>query len=317
MIERRWILALGVVALVAPALGLIPPAGDTALLLGGWLLAALVVVGLAATKDKPSRWRTLVAPQCYVLAVVLLRQAHDGAASGFAPLLLLPLAWVALVGDRASMVVLNVAMGVGLIGPILAVGAPDYPTSEWRRAIIWLVVAPTMGLAIQAIVERVRQANSDLEALARRDPLTGLFNRRGFAELADREIVRARRTNEPLAVAMIDLDHFKRFNDTHGHAGGDRLLTQAALAWGEELRDIDLMARWGGEEFIILLPRCPIQVGEIVADRVRVATPEQQTCSVGVAQWRPTESLTDAIGRADEALYRAKERGRDQVALDV
>lgn len=168
-------------------------------------------------------------------------------------------------------------------------------------------------MAAQSLVARTRRANESLAELARTDPLTGLVNRRGFEEIVGRELLRTRRTGEPLVIAFVDLDHFKRFNDTHGHAAGDRLLSRAALGWRDELRDIDVLARWGGEEFVVLLPRCPEPFAHNVLDRVRSRTPDEQTCSIGFASWHPPELLADTIARADAALYAAKEGGRDRV----
>ena len=154
-----------------------------------------------------------------------------------------------------------------------------------------------------------------LEAMARTDDLTGLLNRRAWQELLPREVSRARRNEHHLCVAMLDLDHFKRFNDERGHQAGDRFLKQAAGAWGGALRETDLLARYGGEEFALALPDCPPQKALAVIERIRAATPEGETLSAGVAFWNGSESADDLIGRADAALYEAKARGRDQAII--
>jgi diguanylate cyclase (GGDEF)-like protein len=110
---------------------------------------------------------------------------------------------------------------------------------------------------------------------------------------------------------MIDLDHFKEFNDERGHQAGDRFLKQAASAWGVELRGTDFLARYGGEEFALALPGCTPERSIEVAERMRAATPEGETCSIGIACWDGEESTASLLGRADSALYEAKHRGRN------
>jgi diguanylate cyclase (GGDEF)-like protein len=110
---------------------------------------------------------------------------------------------------------------------------------------------------------------------------------------------------------MIDLDHFKEFNDERGHQAGDRFLKQAAAAWGVELRGTDFLSRYGGEEFALALPNCTPEEAIEVAERLRAATPEGETCSIGIASWDGQESAPALLGRADAALYEAKGRGRN------
>jgi diguanylate cyclase (GGDEF)-like protein len=154
-----------------------------------------------------------------------------------------------------------------------------------------------------------------LAAIARTDDLTGLSNRRAWDEELTREISRASREQRPLCVAILDLDRFKLYNDEHGHQAGDRLLKQAAAAWSRELRATDLLARYGGEEFTLALPGMTPEAATDVLERLRSATPAGQTCSAGAAWWDGKESGPQLLGRADDALYRAKRAGRDQTAL--
>jgi diguanylate cyclase (GGDEF)-like protein len=120
-----------------------------------------------------------------------------------------------------------------------------------------------------------------LDAQARTDQLTGLANRRTWDHELPRELARSRRTGEPLSLALLDLDRFKAYNDTHGHPAGDRLLRGAAAAWGERLRTTDVLARYGGEEFAVLLPACDAASAEHVAEKLREAVPGAETCSIG------------------------------------
>jgi diguanylate cyclase (GGDEF)-like protein/PAS domain S-box-containing protein len=152
-----------------------------------------------------------------------------------------------------------------------------------------------------------------VEALARTDTLSGLPNRRAWDEELRRELARAQRNGHPLAVVMLDLDHFKAFNDAHGHQAGDGVLAELGRAWRTQLRASDFVARYGGEEFAALLPACPPEEATAAIERLRVVIPAAQTCSAGVAHWDGEESPEALTGRADLALYTAKRTGRDRV----
>jgi diguanylate cyclase (GGDEF)-like protein/PAS domain S-box-containing protein len=153
----------------------------------------------------------------------------------------------------------------------------------------------------------------EVEALARSDALTGLPNRRALDEQLPREMARARRTGSRLCLAIVDLDHFKYYNDTHGHLAGDRMLRRCALAWDSELRGEDTVVRFGGEEFLVVLPDTTPEEGVEIVERLRAAMPGSQTCSAGLASWDLAETADDLIGRADSALYQAKASGRDRL----
>jgi diguanylate cyclase (GGDEF)-like protein len=155
---------------------------------------------------------------------------------------------------------------------------------------------------------------TQLEALARTDALTGLPNRRAINEDLPRELERARREGRSLCVALLDIDHFKVFNDTHGHPAGDRLLVGAASTWRDALRGgTDLLARYGGEEFLVVLPADPADAFATL-ERLRASMPEAQTASVGLAVWDGVQSADELVARADIALYAAKSAGRDRIA---
>jgi diguanylate cyclase (GGDEF)-like protein len=163
-----------------------------------------------------------------------------------------------------------------------------------------------------------------LADLAQRDPLTGLANRRAFEEALRREVARARRSGAPLAVAALDVDHFKRVNDAHGHAAGDAVLAAVAARAAAALRAGDLLARVGGEEFAALLPGAGLAAAVEVAGRVRAAIagapveadgrPVEVTASLGCAALEPADEDGAALlARADARLYQAKRAGRDRV----
>ena len=175
---------------------------------------------------------------------------------------------------------------------------------------LFLLVVTRMSQLLKQLdlqTERVRE-------LAVTDELTGLPNRRAWNTELPRTIERVRRTGDPLSVAIVDVDHFKRFNDTYGHPAGDRLLKEAAAAWQEQLRTVDHLARYGGEEFAVLLPAATTAEACAIIDRVRLATPLGQSFSAGVATWDGSETSDELTARADAALYVAKNAGRNRVA---
>ena len=146
-----------------------------------------------------------------------------------------------------------------------------------------------------------------LTGMATTDPLTGLPNRRAW----EAKIAQAAMQPGLVTVAMIDLDNFKAFNDTHGHLAGDSLLRQTADAWTAQLRSGDLLARLGGEEFGLLIYDAELEAAYEIAERLRVGVTHEQTCCVGLAQRRGGESIESVVRRADQALYDAKAAGRD------
>lgn len=171
------------------------------------------------------------------------------------------------------------------------------------------------------------QANRKLEELATTDPLTGIANRRKMTEQIAQELERARRFHHPLSLLMIDIDHFKRINDTYGHEVGDQAIIQTATLLTANLRAVDLVARFGGEEFVLLMPETHIAVAMHAAERLREQAAQlrvpvesgmevELTISIGVAAADPygtPDSPSSLLVRADKALYRAKKEGRNRV----
>jgi diguanylate cyclase (GGDEF)-like protein/PAS domain S-box-containing protein len=153
-----------------------------------------------------------------------------------------------------------------------------------------------------------------LETAALTDQLTGLPNRRAWEETLERELARAARDGHPVCVAVLDLDDLKRYNDQRGHLAGDVLLTHAAEAWRAQLRGGDVLARYGGDEFAALIPGRPLDTALVIVERLRRAMPPECGCSAGVAVWDGIEPAVELFGRADAALYVAKQSGRNRIA---
>jgi len=235
--------------------------------------------------------------------------------------------------------------GVGMVGAAMAwmawrEPAVYEPAIEAAHFAMVAVMLPAVGMLagqLSRLRARLHQQKTELgEALARiqdlatRDDLTGLANRRHMTAMLEQEYTRCARSGQPFCVAVLDIDHFKRVNDAHGHAAGDEVLRWFAAAGRAELRDADLLARWGGEEFLVLLPDTPLLLARLCVERLRAAvatTPIELagfgkggsdlrtsiTVSGGLAEFWPQESIGELVARADRALYDAKERGRDRV----
>jgi len=171
-----------------------------------------------------------------------------------------------------------------------------------------------MGWEAAVAIERADLLER-LEEQAQTDSLTGLPNLRRWNSELPREISRSKRAGKPLSIALVDLDFFKEYNDTYGHPAGNRMLTEAASAWRAELRDVDLLARTGGDEFAVILHECDTGRASEVIQRMDAATPKGQTCSIGIASWDADEDFEELTARADAALYEAKRNGRGRTEL--
>jgi diguanylate cyclase (GGDEF)-like protein len=276
-------------------------------------LIVAVLLGLSRRKTQPHRSAAIVGIVAYLLSVALLRDGA-GPTGGYGPLVLLPVVWAALQGRRVELGVAVVGVAVVFFLPTLLIGAPNYPAGGWRAGMLLAVLAAATGFAIMRLLEGVSRLVHKLEALASRDELTGLPNKRAWQELFEHELATSTRLGEPLTVALLDLDSFKQYNDEHGHLAGDRLLSDAAAAWHGALRDTDVLARWGGDEFGLLLPRCTQSAGEEIAARMRASLPEVRF-SVGVVEWDGLASADELLASADAALYRSKRGDPDSVAV--
>lgn len=199
-----------------------------------------------------------------------------------------------------------------------------------------LAKAATRATRLEAsFVEKTRELDTIRDSLhkseerARTDTLTGLPNRRALDDFFRAAQIVAMEKDEPLSVLLIDIDHFKQFNDNFGHGVGDQVLRLVAKVLRERLREIDLPARYGGEELIALLPGADLAACSAVAERIRRAIAECQisrrstgealpgiTVSIGVGQFQPGESMADLIDRCDRALYQAKRAGRNRVVTE-
>ena len=245
--------------------------------------------------------------------------------SDSAVLYMWPAVWMAFFFGRAG-----TAFIVGWIGAVHGAVLLSLPPEQsnidrWVDVVVAVLV---VAVVVQTLAARNERLVARLEGEARVDPLTGLLNRRGLEERMDAEIARAARDGAPLGAVAFDLDHFKRVNDEHGHEIGDRVLVWLGALLKEKARGVDVAARVGGEEFVVLLPRADIEAARVFAERVRLAVEAggqasgrgraglsealMLTVSAGVASAEPPVDGPALLAEADRALYAAKRQGRNQ-----
>jgi diguanylate cyclase (GGDEF)-like protein len=185
----------------------------------------------------------------------------------------------------------------------------------WQAPLEALADAPAGVLRLLAAQAAVAIEHATLrarmDALALTDPHTGLMTRRVWEDELPRELARARRSDAPVSIAIVDIDHMSAFNMLRGEREGDLLIKETAARWRGELREVDLLARLEGTEFAVVLPGCGLGEACDVLDRVRAATPREQTASAGVARWDGEEPAEFLVARARDALAAAKSSGRN------
>jgi diguanylate cyclase (GGDEF)-like protein len=295
----------------------------------GLLLVALEVAAyLVALHHLPSaQFRVvaisiLIAAQLGQTAFFLVRQAKEGirAPIWFNITVLVSFCLLNLVRALASFLqMVNSSIGFHI----------------YSDAVYILFILAALGLAFGFFWLTTAQLANKLEHLASTDPLTRIYNRRAFLEWCDREVAKSARTQAPFSLLILDLDHFKRINDLFGHHSGDATLIAVVETMQNAVRGIDILGRWGGEEFVILLPGANAEAAMIVANRVCKAVqamrlpvfeqkvpsedpPEALTVSLGLSTWRgPDDTIKDIARRADSALYQAKAAGRNRVLAEV
>jgi diguanylate cyclase (GGDEF)-like protein len=231
---------------------------------------------------------------------------------------------VFLVSRRAGLLPgLGIAVTAAIAWAIADLPVSASNTRSWIH--YWNAFTRFSYFVLAVAAARMR-SGLELEVMrARRDPLTGLLNRRGFLEAARREVERSRRYGRPLTIAYLDCDDFKVVNDTRGHEAGDRLLRAIAGVMRASLRALDVPARLGGDEFVLLLPETSAREArdtlERLMVRLRIETTEQPwavTFSVGVVTFvRPPASVESILHTADRLMYRAKQRGKSRLEQDV
>lgn len=302
-----------------------------------WLILGLIVAVVAALQlGRRGRTRlsialtitsTVVPPWYAVLADPKVLEGD-----------FVPVAYVVFPVMLAAMLVRARTVAILAVGQLLGMLAVWWlaPPTTFNWPSLITLVAIVMAISVtydgmirnnlRRIAEQIadlERVESDLRDLATHDPLTGLWNRRAFGDQLDREVARARRQATTIGLVMLDIDHFKTFNDTLGHPGGDLVLKRVAAVLTASVRLSDLACRLGGDEFVLLLPGASPAETRALAERVRESIghdqphgvrPQQVTFSLGVAGF-PGDGATseDLMGAVDAALYAAKQGGRDRV----
>lgn len=223
--------------------------------------------------------------------------------------------------EHPAMVTLRT--GSALFGVIMGVYKPD-GSLTWisiNAQPIFFDTTPTPSAVVTTFNDITRQKlrEDEIRRISVTDHLTQIYNRMKFVEELNREIPRANRYDAPLSIVMFDIDHFKRVNDTYGHDAGDNVLKTVASLVKDLIRDTDVFARWGGEEFIILLPNTLVSDGKLLAERIRKAIADYEftsmppvTASFGITQLQPNDAGDDLTKRVDKALYHSKASGRNR-----
>jgi len=194
--------------------------------------------------------------------------------------------------------------------------------------IISLLILLMIYFVARSFIKDLKLAENKLVTLATHDFLTGLLNRREMHRRLEEELQRARRNGMPFSIFMLDLDHFKKVNDVHGHSAGDLVLQAVAAVMQQTVRLYDLCGRYGGEEFLVALPDTDLAEAAATAERLRLAIANQQiavtdgatlqiTASIGVASLNPSETIDQLVSRADDAMYLGKQQGRNQVNIAI
>ena len=215
-----------------------------------------------------------------------------------------------------------------MVKPSLAVAfGPGASPEDYAQTVYALFSQASTGVLLLAagiflLLVVAQRAISESQLASETDPLSGIANRRGFDRLAQEALSRAQHMSLPVSVAIFDLDHFKRINDTFGHATGDAVIVAFARSLRATAPAGSVVGRQGGEEFALLIPGATVQMAWLAADAVRIATAQQTdgdlpsvTVSGGVAQLRRGETLSELLGRADHASYQAKQGGRDRICM--
>ncbi|GGA88441.1 hypothetical protein GCM10011369_33230 [Neiella marina] len=295
-------------------------------------------------------WLKLGSKLNWPVKLVLSRQSRPRNRANYFLLLVLAAAAVCLLfylGNRLQSDVWHMLAGLVIIAAVMHVSIhfSELQTAGAGAMLVSMLAAlehsvlgnslndsieiflPLLAITVyaQRLIPQMLLEQGRLRRKADSDSLTHLLNRRGFTAAAHIELERAVRYQRPLAVLMLDIDHFKQVNDTHGHQSGDVVLKLVSRSLMRGLRSEAICGRWGGEEFIAVLPECDAKAAEICAERIRRLIGSEKarfatgtvvvTASVGIALMQPNEDLEQVAARADKALYQAKRQGRDQAVL--
>jgi diguanylate cyclase (GGDEF)-like protein len=293
------------------------PGGPSFSLVPALAALGLVIVVVVVGPHVPRRGLVVLGPVGVALIALALSDT-PGAGDG-AVLYMWPVLWTAFFFGRRGAIAIVACIGVSHAGALLMLGGDSGYFDRWVDVMVSVSVVAGV---VQLLADRNDELLVRLAGEARTDKLTGLLNRRGFDERASLELVHAKRENGSIAVAAFDIDYFKRVNDEWGHETGDRVLAGLGAILTSHSRDIDVVARIGGEEFAILLPGATSADAGALAERIRAALaaidgPDLPTvrASAGVAAAVAPANVEELLQAADSALYAAKRAGRNRTVI--
>jgi diguanylate cyclase (GGDEF)-like protein len=296
--------------------GLIP--GDPSFAIAPVIAAAVIVAALVVVGPRLPRWALAPLGPIGVALIAIALSATPGAGDG-AVLYIWPVLWTTFFFGRRGAVAIVLCVGVAHALTLLALPEASSYAGRWVDVMVSVTV---VAVVVLTLVHRNDILLTQLADEARTDALTGLLNRRGFDERASLELARARRDGLSVAVVAFDLDYFKRINDEWGHEIGDRVLVHVGELLSHESRDIDVCARFGGEEFVVLLPGCDAADAESYAERVRTTLASDSgsglpavRLSAGIHAAVAPGDVETMVQGADSALYKAKRAGRDRTIV--
>lgn len=275
------------------------------------LIALAVVLTVLVPWQRLPRFAILVPPLVYVIGASRFAPARGEALASWAGLFLLPVFWLSLYATGIELAAGIVAVAVAILSPVAnSMGSRPDP----GQTLAFIALATAFGIGSQRLFEEVRARTGAPGGAARSDLLTGVADRRVWERALSTQLAEARQSEIPASIAILNVDHLRAYNDRFGHQAGDRLLKFFTARWQSELRNGDLLARIGGDEFAVLLPRCHLEAGGAVIRRL-CSVPASTTASAGVACWNGHESMEELFARADRALYQAKQAGRSRIML--
>ncbi|MGI6664033.1 MAG: GGDEF domain-containing protein [Christensenellaceae bacterium] len=278
----------------------------------------------------------------YIPFLYFQTAGYDGTALMFSLLAIFLLAIIFKGKQRVWVITLNLLVYLACVFIQFKFPSVAIPHGGEQAKVVDLVVALSLsgaGLAIMTVyitrafeieqerirtlMEELEKSNNSLEELTNRDALTGIYNRRFLTQFMERELETCEQTGNSICVMMLDLDHFKRINDTYGHGFGDEVLIKFTQTVKESLRSYDVLARFGGEEFVVVLHDISLTAAKEIAGRVlrsvsnmEFRNNERITVSIGLVQSRRGEDIDSLIGRTDTCLYQAKNQGRNRVVSE-
>jgi diguanylate cyclase (GGDEF)-like protein len=276
----------------------------------GGCIAPIVVNGVTRRHPVPF----YAAAYGGLLAITMMQAHSGGAASGYSILLLMAMIWFGLQGSDREILAGGIVLAACAYLPMLVIGPPAFPV-HWGNATLLVLIGFAVAGSLRAVTRETARLTSQLRQQAVIDDLTGLLNRRGWCEAAERGLARAARARKPVGLVLLDLDGLKELNDSMGHDEGDRLLRDTADRMRATFRAGDVLARLGGDEFVALLGDSTLEHTLLAVERLREATPPVGAFSAGVAVWEGDEELDDMLRRVDAGLYAAKTEGGGRTRL--